>query len=43
MQPGNNPQPGKPEEQSGKQVAFGIAAFVFGSILLMLLIKYLTG
>ncbi len=43
MQPQSNRQPGKPEVQSGKQIAFGIAAFILGAILLMLLLKYLTG
>lgn len=31
------------EVQSGKQVAFGVAAFVIGTIVLLLLLKYLTG
>lgn len=36
----NNPEK---QEQSGRQVAFGIAAFIIGTIVLLLLLKYLTG
>ena len=31
------------EMQSGRQVAFGVAAFIIGTIILLLLLKYLTG
>jgi hypothetical protein len=33
----------KEEVQSGKQVAFGVVAFIIGTIVLLFLLKYLTG
>jgi len=30
-------------EQSGRQVAFGVAAFIIGTIVVLFLLKYLTG
>ena len=37
-------QPPKEEQvQSGKQIAFGIGAFVICTILILVLLKYLTG
>ncbi len=39
----SNQQPKGEQVQSGKQVAFGIAAFVIGTIALLILLKYLTG
>ena len=36
-------QPKQEEVQSGKQVAFGIAAFIVGTIVLLFLLRYLTG
>jgi hypothetical protein len=37
-------QPPKQEQvQSGTQVAFGIAAFIIGTIVLLVILKYLTG
>jgi len=38
-----NQQQKQVPEQSGKQVAFGVAAFIVGTIVLLLLLKYLTG
>ncbi len=36
-------QPATEEVHSGRQVAFRIAAFIFGIIALMLLLKFITG